>query len=112
MSMRAVEILRALAPFLAGISAFLLTSRRRVIRMFEQAEATSEARAIAGTPGPPLGAWWLKRLEQSGVIVSTDAGTRWLNHDAWESYRAIRRRRALTIAAVLIGLLFVYLWRQ
>src|SRR4030095_9099510 len=102
--MRAVDILRMLAPVLGATSALLLATRRRLIRTFEQADATSAARAIAVTPSPPLGAWWLKRLEQSGVIVSTAAGTRWLNHDAWESYRAVRRRRALTIAARPIGL--------
>jgi len=107
--MRTVELLRALAPFLGGIAAFLLTSRRRVIRFFEKAEATSEARAIALTPGPPLGAWWLQRLEHAGVIVRTPAGTRWLNGDVWKQYRAVRRRRALTIVAVLMVLLVLYL---
>ena len=110
--MRAVELVRALAPWLAGIAAFLLMSRRRVIRIFEQADATSEARAIAAAPGPPLGAWWLKRLEQSGVVISTAAGTRWLKQDAWQTYRAVRRRRALTVVAVMIGLLVLYLWSR
>ena len=108
--MRAVDIVRMLAPVFGATAALLLVTRRRLIRSFEQADATSAARAIAVTPSPPLGAWWLKRLEQSGVIVSTAAGTRWLNHDAWESYRAVRRRRGLSIVALLLGLLLLFLW--
>jgi hypothetical protein len=79
----------------------LLASRRRVIREFERRGATNPSAAVRIPPSSFIGAWWLERLERAGVLRTSADGGRWLDQTAWGRYRAVRRRRALVIIAVL-----------
>jgi Mn-dependent DtxR family transcriptional regulator len=110
--MRTVEVVGTLAPLLSAGSVLLLATRRRLIRTFEQAEATSASRAIHIQPRRPLGPWWLHKLQRHGVVIATPAGTYWLNQDGWRAYHAIRRRRGLLVVAVVLVLGAVYLLRS
>jgi len=110
--MRTVEVLGMFAPVLSAGSILLLATRRRLIRTFEQAGATSARQAIHVKPRRPLGPFWLHKLQRHGVVVATPAGTYWLNQDAWHTYQAIRRRRGLLVVAVVLVLGAVFLLRS
>lgn len=109
--MRLVDLVRAVAPLgmVAGMG--LLASRRRLVRAFTRAGATSPETAIPPPPARLLGGWWRDRLQGAGVLAATDAGTWWLRQEAWLSYRAVRRRRAVSLLAILLAIFAVLLVR-
>jgi hypothetical protein len=100
--MRLVEILRGLSPVFLALLVPILVSRRRLIRSFERAAATSPEAAITPSLGSPIRRWWLKRLAREGVLRSTSDGTHWLERGAWSTYRSVRRRRALVVFIVIL----------
>ena len=110
--MKLVDLLRAIALLIALL---LLATRRRMFRTFQRAEAYDEASAIA-LPGLwPVQRWWQSRLKNAGVLRGTADERYWMDRAAWQRYRAVRRRRGLTILACLVtvvAIVFIVLWRQ
>ena len=100
--MRLVDVLRSLSPVFLAVLAPILVSRRRLIRSFERAGATSPASAITVQLGGPLGRWWLSRLTRLRVLGSTPDGSHWVDLHALAAYRSVRRRRAVTIFIVIL----------
>ena len=100
--MRLVDLLRMAGPALLIVLAPILVSRRRLIRSFQRAGATSPESAITPCLGGPIGRWWLTRLVRDGVLQMTPDGAHWLEPGAWTVYRSIRRRRAVTVLIVAI----------
>jgi imidazolonepropionase-like amidohydrolase len=104
-------ILRLLTPVANVLALALLISRQRVVRSLESAGAIAPSSAIALAPSSPLARWWHRRLSSAGVI-RTDGGRSWLDRSAWADYRAVRRRRALVVAAVLVAGLALWLFAR
>ncbi len=88
------------SPLFMIVAIALLGSRRRLVRSFERADATTPAAAFL-PPTRLLTRWWLHRLHRCGVLQATDDGAYWLRLEAWQRYRDARRRRGLLIFAVL-----------
>jgi hypothetical protein len=97
---RLVDLLRGAGPVLLVLLAPILITRRRLIRSFQRASATSPESAITPSLGSPIGRWWLKRLARDGVLRMTPDGAHWLEPGAWAVYRS-NRRRAVTILIVI-----------
>jgi len=95
----ALEVVRAISlPFaLAGV--LLVATRRRLVRKLQKAQAYDDRSAVALPASFPLQAWWQSRLKVAGVLKVTGSGRCWLDRAAWQQYRAVRRRRGLTIVA-------------
>jgi hypothetical protein len=100
--MRLVDLLRGSSPVVLALLAPILLTRRRLIRSFERASATSPESAIPPHLHSPVGRWWLRRLAREGVLRPGPGGTHWLEPETWRSYRSIRRRRALTVLIVIL----------
>ena len=100
--MRLVDLVRASSPVVLVLLAPILVTRRRLIRAFKSAAATSPESAITPRLRGPMRRWWLKRLSRAGVLRSTPDGTYWLDPEAWRIYRSIRRRRAVTVLVVIL----------
>jgi hypothetical protein len=58
----------------------------------------------------PLTRFRLGRLERAGAVRQTETGLRYLDAAGFENYRRARRRRALTIVAVVLPLLALFAW--
>lgn len=110
--MRNVDLLSMVSPLLMAVAVGLLATRKRLVRRFERAAASSPETAIRLEGRSPVSRWWLARLTRAGVLRVTGGGLRWIDVEAWQAYRAVRRRRGLTVAAtllVLVALYFVFL---
>jgi hypothetical protein len=99
---RLVDLLRGSSPVIFVLLAPILMTRRRLIRKFERAAATSPESAITPSLGGPIRRWWLKRLARDGVLRSTPDGAHWLDLGTWSAYRSVRRRRAMTVLIVIL----------
>jgi len=99
---RLVDLLRGASPVLLVLAAPILITRRRLIRSFHRAGATSPESAFTPSLGSPIARWWLTRLARHGVLRSTLDGAYWLEPVAWAAYRSIRRRRAVTVFIVIL----------
>jgi hypothetical protein len=101
------ELLRMAAPVVAALPVVLLVTRRRFIRAFERAHAFVPDRAIPPPVGP-LAGWWHSRLTAAGVIREQRNGRLWLDRHGWQSYRSLRRRRALVDLALMLVIAVVW----
>ena len=111
---RLVDLLRAVGPLLAVLAVVLLRARRRIVQPFQDAAAFTHAEAISlPESSGRMSAWWQARLSASGVLHATANNRHWFDRDAWERYRASRRRRALTatFVAVVAVVVAIYLDR-
>jgi hypothetical protein len=96
--------LRILAALLAPVALMIAGTRRRFVRRFEQVKAFDPGHTIP-LPGVRLAGLWRARLTSAGVLRESAAGRFWIDLAAWRDYRASRRRRALTVVAVMLVLL-------
>ena len=94
-----LELARVVSfPFLL-LGMLLLATRRRLVRKLQRAQAYDDASAVVLAGRFPLQRWWQSRLEAEGVLKTVHGGRYWLDRSAWQRYRAVRRRRGLTIVA-------------
>jgi len=103
--MSILELIRAASPLLLVVAALFLASRRRFVRRLEKAQAYDDASAVAFPGSFPLQGWWQSRFQTAGVLKIADGGRYWLDRPAWQHYRAVRRRRGLTVlVCVVLGI--------
>ena len=106
--MASLGLLQTIAPLASLVPIALVASRRRLIRTFLRADATSAARAIA-PDSRLLGRFWTARLQRAGVLHASAPGALWLDAPAWAAYRAVRRTRALIAVGVGLAALLLVL---
>jgi len=108
-----LELARVVSfPFLL-LGMLLLATRRRLVRKLQRAQAYDDASAVVLAGWFPLQRWWQSRLEAEGVLKTVHGGRYWLDRLAWQHYRAIRRRRALTVfVCLMLGAAIVALLRS
>ena len=103
--MSVAGIITPLGPVLA---AAILRTDRRIVRRLRRASATEPARAVAfGNPNA-LVAWRLRRLLGAGALAMPVSGSYFIVEPGWRAYRARRRRRALTMLAIVAAIFLVY----
>lgn len=90
--------------------AVMVATDRKIVKMLRRAEATSSERAIPISVRSPLGPWRLRRLVSANAVVRTTSDRYYLVEDAYRELRSRRRRRALTIVAVLIPASMLAVW--
>jgi hypothetical protein len=110
--MRLVEILQTAAPFLALFAALLTASERRLVDRLRRAGAVADASALALSDLRPLTRWRLARLRRGGAVRAADRERFYLDEAAYQALRRARRRRVLTIAALLAAALALLWLRQ
>lgn len=98
--MRAIDVVRILGPSLGLIAAVVLAARKRIFDRLKAAGATGPdaAQPIAGTG---LTGFWRRKLLAAGVLRAASGDRYWLHYDTWRAYQSARKRRALTIVAVV-----------
>ena len=98
-------MLRALSPFFLVIAVLILTTDRRIIRALREVQATSPDGGVPLQPRNAIWRWRLRRLLGHGAVALVE-GTdlMYLDETKWQAFRAWRRRRALTILAIVIPL--------
>ena len=82
------------APAIAAAS---VRARKRVLRAFRDAGATSPERAIGYQPQRRMEEKYFDALVDCGGIVGTDKGTFWLDEAKVAEHTAKRRKRAAMI---------------
>jgi hypothetical protein len=102
--MRAVDLLRAFAPFVGLLVALFVVASHRLIRRLQEAGATSAATAQP-VPGRRLTAYWRRRFVAAGVLLSIDGERFWVDDARWQAFRRRRRHRALAVCLTLVALL-------
>ncbi|MGE3190279.1 MAG: hypothetical protein AB7N90_11400 [Vicinamibacterales bacterium] len=95
----------AVAPAIFVFAMALVMSRKGVIRRLEQAGATSAGAAADGRQFKRAAGWWLPRLVAAGVVHDAGGGRVWLDTAAWQAYRGVRRKRAMTALAAFCAAL-------
>jgi uncharacterized membrane-anchored protein len=91
---------------------YVIIKQNQYMRVFRKADATNpgQARTLAAL-GLHESAIF-RRMVDKGVFVSTGSDAYYMNQDAAEDFIAARRRRALlAMAAVLIGLLLLWIFQ-
>lgn len=81
----------------APIAAAVARARRRVLRAFRDAGATSPEQAIGFQPQRRMEEKYFDALVEFGGIVGTDKGTFWLDEARVAEHTARRRKRAAMI---------------
>jgi len=81
---------------------------RRIIRYFEQHNATTPAKAIPMEEPGRMGGRWLQRLVNSGVLIEVQPGRFYLNYENLAEFNAARRKRIRTVLAILFLAILVY----
>lgn len=87
----------------------MAAQRRRFVNRFEERQACSpaSARTLAELELPE--SRLLSRLQNAGVVVAVAGGRYYLNRERLSEYGAARRRRALTVFALAVVAILLYL---
>lgn len=108
--MARAEILQLTGTIASILAGAMVATDRRLIRRLRGADAVSPETAI------PIPARWLlvrlrlARLRGSGAVVESGSDRFYLDVAGYEAYRRARRRRAITLLAVLLPLILVVWW--
>jgi hypothetical protein len=95
-------LLRSIIVLSPLFGAAIRRADRRIENELRHVQATSPDRAIALSLRSPISRWRLGRLNRGGVVHAVGAGRYYWDERAWVEYRRVRRRRALTVVAVLL----------
>lgn len=85
----------------------IIRRRKRAIRRFQEAGATSPAHPIRFADVGMRRSWVFNRMIAQGVFVEAGADRYWMDPQAAESFLQAQRRRALIGAAVLLVLCLI-----
>jgi hypothetical protein len=98
--MRAIDFVRILGPSIGLIAAVVLFRRKKLFQQLRAAGATGpeSAQPIDGTG---LTGFWRRKLLAAGVLRPASGDRFWLDVETWRAYQARRKRRALTVVAIV-----------
>ena len=94
------RILVLLGPLLG---AAIRRAERRIQDQLLRAQAVSADTAVGVVELPAIARWRLSRLQRVGVVRTVDGERFYWDEAAWNTYRRLRRRRALTLVGVVVG---------
>ena len=98
--MRAIDVVRVIGPSVGLIAAVVLFHRKRLFQRLRAAGATGpEAAQPVDATG--LTGFWRRKLLAAGVLRPASGDRYWLDVDTWRAYQSRRKRRALTIVAIV-----------
>ncbi|CAN5491323.1 hypothetical protein BH09PSE4_BH09PSE4_23330 [soil metagenome] len=85
----------------AAVAVMVAKARKRIVRHFTQADATTPERAVAFEPGPRrIEKRMFRRLLEFGAVVETKPGLFYLDADRLDDFRASLRRRVFGVLAL------------
>ena len=105
--------LRVLAPLGPLIAAVIVGTDRKIISHLRSVGAITPDRATPIHLRRPLVGWRTRRLLAAGALGNPSPDRYFLIEDGWLAYGRIRRRRGLTIVAVVVvvGLVLMLLMK-
>ena len=104
-------MLQSLTPLFMILAVLILSTDRRIVRALRDQGAYTPESAVPLPPRNAIWRWRLRRLVGHRAVVRVDHGNLvYLDDAAWQEYRSWRRRRALTILAIVIPLLLLLTW--
>ncbi len=89
------------SQFPALMAALILATDKKIVRRLRAAGATSAARAIDFDPPGPVGPARLRRMISAGAVYETGTKRYYLDEHGYLAWRAVRRKRALAILAIM-----------
>lgn len=92
-----------------GAAAVIVSRQNRFIRLYQKAQATHAAAAIAPEQLGIRRSWVFNRMAKAGVFVHAGEGRYYLDQHSADAFRAHRRAKALIGLAVVAILCLVYL---
>jgi hypothetical protein len=109
--MRLVELVGSAAPIVGVVVGSVMAVRRRLVRHYERRSAFGPDSAVAPPSSRfPLTHWWRERLRRAQVLGALPDGREWVDAERWAGYRRARRRRALTVALLMVVSLVLAAW--
>jgi uncharacterized membrane-anchored protein len=91
---------------------YVIIKQNQYMRIFRKAGATDPGQASTLAALGLRETAIFRRMVDKGVFVSTGSDAYYMNQDAAEDFVAARRKRALlALAAVLIGLLLLWIFQ-
>ena len=101
-----------LAPLGPLIAAAIVGTDRKIIAHLRSAGAVTPERATPLHFRRPLAGWRIRRLVAGGALGNPSPDQYFLVEAGWQAYGRIRRRRALTIIAIVAALAAIYFVSQ
>ena len=89
------------SQFPALLAALILATDRKIVRRLRTAGAINAAHAVAFDPPGPIGHARLRRMLSVGAVRETGASRYYLDENGYVAWRAVRRKRALAVLAVM-----------
>ena len=87
----------------ASVAAIIVAKEKRIIEAFHQAGATVPEKALtlaAAGVSEGLAVRWLRK---HAVLREAGPGVFYVDEPSWRSLRALRRRLAFIVAAIVVG---------
>jgi hypothetical protein len=97
-----------LAPLGPLIAAAIVGTDRKIIAHLRSAGAVTPERATPLKLRRPLAGWRTRRLVAAGALRNPSPDRYYLVEEGWQAYGRIRRRRGLTMVAIVVGLFAIY----
>ena len=97
-----------LAPLGPLIAAAIVGTDRKIIAHLRSAGAVTPERATPLKLRRPLAGWRTRRLVAAGALRNPSPDRYFLVEEGWQAYGRIRRRRGLTMVAIVVGLFAIY----
>ena len=97
-----------LAPLGPLIAAAIVGTDRKIIAHLRTAGAITPERATPLKLRRPLAGWRTRRLVAAGALRNPSPDRYFLVEEGWQAYGRIRRRRGLTMVAIVVGLFAIY----
>ena len=90
------------SQFPALMAALILATDKKIVRRLRAAGATSAVHAVEFDPPGPMGPARLRRMLSVGAVRETGANRYYLDERNYLAWRAVRRKRALAVLAVMV----------
>ena len=94
---------------LVSAAAVIILRRKKFIRRFREAGATSPDRAISFADVGMRRSWVFAQMVSRGVFVDAGGDRYWMNEQAAEAFLAAQRKRVLIGAGILLVLFLIFL---
>jgi hypothetical protein len=104
------EILRVVGILGWAAVIFIIATERRIVRTLRDASALGPETAVDLSTRTRIARWRLARLQRSGAVVGVAGERFYFDPDSYTAYGQRRRRRVLTVLAIVVPLAAAVLW--
>jgi hypothetical protein len=87
------------------MAALILATDRKIVRRLREAGATAPGLAVELDPPGPVGPARLRRMISVGAVREAGHGRYYFDEQSYRAWRVVRRKRALIIFSIMIGLI-------